>query len=175
MLSATQIRRFVGDDPREFSRRGLDLKPDAPAAEKNRLVLSDAGVDDGREELFHADGRTSAVNIAGQREQVFRLQHFDVFLSDGVRCPFEVELLCHGDEKNIVSAAFANGDEGLVDVRGILPERGGDIGAGDDPLLGVGREYDLFLLEQAYRIGFLFCFFHLLLRKMRRRGGSAPV
>ena len=78
-----QARRDVmeleANKPGQVGQRHLHLQADAPAGEDDGIELLRGGIDGGPEGFFHADGGTTAMNIAGERQEFLLLEHLERF------------------------------------------------------------------------------------------------
>ena len=85
---AQLFSRQIGDGTAErclhVRKRRLDLDAHLPAAEADGLA-DGALVKEGRERLFHAEGRTAAVHVPRQREQLLLREHLNGLLPRRLR------------------------------------------------------------------------------------------
>ena len=143
-------------DFREVGGRDLDLVANLARAEEDRFEVRGGFVDHGPELLFHADGRTAAVDVSGEGKEFLRLDHFDGFPVYGFRGFLEVELGVDRDDEDEVFAGSFDRDERLEDAGGVLTERGGDFEAGDRAGIEVAvmAERDFRLFQDAHNVCF---------------------
>ena len=143
-------------DFREVGRRDLDLVADLAGAEEDHVEVGGGLVKHSFELLFHADGRTSTVDVSGERKKLLGFDHFDGFPVHGLRRLLEIELGIDRHDEDEVFAGFFDRDERLEYVFRVLTERGGDFKAGDCSglHLAVMFERDFGLFQDAHDVGF---------------------
>ena len=89
---------------------------------QNRIKLQSTFMNDGWKQLFHTNGRTTAVYIASQRQQFFLLNHRNCFFPDGSRCFFQMQRFCNRQHKNIMIPRFSNRNQRFKYLFRWLPE-----------------------------------------------------
>ena len=117
-----------GDEGREGLGREGDVEADLPAADVELGESLGGGVDKGGEVFLHAQGRTAAVAVAGEREELGEGKHGQGLDAGGLGGLLEVQAAIGGDDEDKGLVALGLGDEGLEDNGRGNAELGGDLG-----------------------------------------------
>ena len=91
-----------------------------------------------REKLFHADRAAATMHIAGQRQQVLRLDHFDRFFADRLGRFLQIQLLRHRNHEHIIILRLALRNQRLEDLVRLLSEHRRDLHTADRVRIGIG-------------------------------------
>ena len=86
------------------------------SAAYNDLIEALSGLFDASGVLFfHTDCRATAADISGDGVNIFYVEHYYGFFTDGFCCFFHVEFFCYGDNEDVIVFAGSLSDKRLVD------------------------------------------------------------
>lgn len=88
-------------------------------------------MDEGRQGLFHPDGRTAAADVAGLRQEFLHVDHRGGFVAGDLGCHLQVDLQIAGHHAHEEAVPVAAQHQGLEHLLNRLPQFGSDV---------VGRE-----------------------------------
>ena len=96
------------------------------------------------------------MDVSGQRQQLFLLDHDDGFLPGGFGCFLQVELFLHRDHKHVVLSALSLGYQSLEHLIRILTQESGYIDTAERGVFFVKMAciLDLQAVQHPHDIGF---------------------
>lgn len=145
----------------QVGKGGFYLIADFAGAVDYGLKILGGAVNCGGEKFFHADWRATAVDIAGEGQELFGFEHVYGFFANAGGCFFQVKLFVHRKHKYVMLFGFAHRYQRFENLSRILSQDGGDFGSAGRRFVGIAIVLVINFLPVQYSHGIGFEISHL--------------